>query len=79
MAIPAGYFTKDETGTSQADRDVSAGLLLLRRLARIVGDIQTGVTLSGEPLTAAQIVSIRNRYTTWRTEVQTWFGSLPTP
>ena len=80
MAIPATYFDPDpDTGQSQADRDLGRMKELAQRIAQMFYDIQAGVTRSGEPLTAGQKTNIRARYASWRTDVQTWFGGLPTP
>ena len=43
---------------------------------RMHQDLIQKKTISGESLTSTQLTSIRNRYTDWKSRLQTWYGGL---
>lgn len=79
MPLSANYFDKPNgISQSQYEYDLGQGQALLRKFQRW-GDQVTTVFVDGSGLTAGQKTTLRTYYATLRTELQTWFSSLPTP
>lgn len=43
---------------------------------RMHQDLIQKKTISGESLTATQLTSIRDKYTNWKSRLQSWYGGL---